>query len=87
MGSILMQYRIKIQKSALKFIIKQPKPQQERLLKAIYQLPDRGDIKMLSGCSGVFRLRVGDYRVIYTVDHDVLLVDVVDVGNCGDMYK
>ena len=82
-----MRYEIKIQKSALKFIAKQPKAQKERLLKSIYQLPDAGDIKSLTGYSGVFRLRVGDYRVIYTVDHDILLVDVIDAGNRGDIYK
>ena len=82
-----MQYEIKIQKSALNFIAKQPKVQKERLLKAICQLPDIGDIKALTGYSGVYRLRVCDYRVIYTVDHDILLVDVIDAGNRGDIYK
>jgi len=37
--------RIEIDKPAMKFLVKQPKPQQERLLRAIYRLPDEGDIK------------------------------------------
>lgn len=82
-----MQYRIEIDKRAVKFIAKQPKPQRERLLRAIYRLPFMGDIKAMQGYAGFYRLRVGDYRVIYTVNDDVLLVRVIEVGNRGDVYK
>ncbi len=82
-----MQYRIEIDKRAVKFISKQPKPQQLRLFKAIYKLPFVGDIKAMKGYDGFFRLRVGDYRVIYSVNNDILLVQVVEVGNRGDVYK
>lgn len=82
-----MQYRIEIDKRAVKFIAKQPKPQRERLFRAIYRLPFMGDIKAMQGYAGFYRLRVGDYRVIYTVNDDVLLVRVIEVGNRGDVYK
>lgn len=82
-----MKYRIEIDKRAVKFISKQPKPQRERILKAIYNLPDIGDIKAMQGYRGFYRLRVGDYRVIYTIIEDVLLIRVVEVGNRGDVYK
>lgn len=82
-----MQYRIEIDKRAVKFISKQPKPQRERLLRAIYKLPETGDIKQMQGYINYYRLRVGDYRVIYTVNNDVLLVRVVEIGNRGDIYK
>jgi mRNA interferase RelE/StbE len=35
----------------------------------------------LQGLRGAFRVRVGDYRVIYTVDGGRLLVVVVDIGH------
>ena len=82
-----MQYRIEIDKRAVKFISKQPKPQRERLLRAIYKLPETGDIKQMQGYINYYRLRVGDYREIYTVNNDVLLVRVVEIGNRGDIYK
>ncbi len=82
-----MQYRIEIDKRAIKFISKQPQPQQLRLFKAIYRLPFIGDIKAMKGHTGFYRLRVGDYRVIYTVNNDVLLVQVIEIGNRGDIYK
>ena len=44
-------------------------------------------IKALSGTDNAYRLRVGDYRVIYEVYHDILLVSVVNIGNRGQIYK
>lgn len=82
-----MQYKIQIDKNAVKFISKQPKNQQERIFKAIYKLPFQGDIKALQGYNGYYRLRVGNYRIIYTVDNNVLIVQVVAIGNRGQIYK
>lgn len=82
-----MQYKIEIDKRAVKFISKQPKPQRERILKAIYQLPNAGDIKALQAHEGYYRLRVGDYRIIYTVDNGELIVYVIDAGNRGQIYN
>ena len=80
-----MKYRIEIKKKAQKFIKAQPSNKQERLLKAICKLPE-GDIKPLTGYENVFRLRVGDYRVIYELRNDILLITVVNVGNRGQVY-
>ena len=82
-----MPYEIKFEKKAFKFINKQPPKQKERILRAIYQLPDRGDIKAMAGSANYYRLRVGDYRVIYILDNGILLITVVDVGNRGDVYN
>ncbi|MDO4892473.1 MAG: type II toxin-antitoxin system RelE/ParE family toxin [Eubacteriales bacterium] len=80
-----MKYRIEINKKAQKFIKSQPRNQQERLLAAIYKLPE-GDVKALAGLKDVYRLRVGDYRVIYEIRNDILLITVVNVGNRGQVY-
>ncbi len=84
-----MNYRIEIEKPAEKFIMKLSKPEKERVLRAIHGLPENGDIKKLRGSKikDLFRLRVGDYRVIYSVEHDCLIVHVIDAGNRGDIYK
>lgn len=82
-----MSYVFQIERKALKFIQKQPLDQQRRIYAAIYKLPGIGDRKELQGHKGVFRLRVGHYRIIYTVDHGELLVYVVDADNRGDIYK
>ena len=84
-----MSYEIQIDRKALKFINKQPQEQKRRILSAIWKLPDIGDIKPLQGKDneGLLRLRVGDYRVIYSVDNGRLTVYVVDAGNRGQIYN
>ena len=84
-----MKYTILIEKFAEKFIVKLPRPEKERVLKAIYQLPEGNDIRELKGKKnkGLFRLRVGDYRIIYTIDNGKLIIHVIDAGNRGDIYK
>lgn len=82
-----MKYRIQIDKPALKFLHKQPQSQRERLLRAIQGLPDNGDIKPMGGHENLYRLRVGTFRVLYTIIGDLLIVRVLDIGNRGDVYK
>ena len=82
-----MKYSIVIEKPAAKFIARQPKEQQVRLLKAIYALPDSEDIKPMQKTEGLFRLRVGTYRIIYTIRNEILTVRVLNAGNRGDVYK
>lgn len=52
------KYQITISKKALKFISKQDKEQQIRIMKAINQLPDSGDIKKMQSYNELYRLRV-----------------------------
>lgn len=80
-------YRIVVMKPAKKFIDKLPLNEKRRIAEAIQKLPDSGDIKKLEGTSGKYRLRVGSYRIIYTVDHGQLIVCIVDAGNQGQVYN
>lgn len=80
-------YRIVIEKRARRFLEHLPRQDQQRIVTALEKLPDAGDIKALREHTGMFRLRVGEYRVIYTVDHGRLVVCVVDLGNRGQIYN
>lgn len=80
-------YKFLIMKPAKKFIDKLPENDKRRIVSAIEALPDSGDIKKLQGKSGYFRLRVGSYRIIYTVDQGKLIVYIVDAGNRGQIYN
>ncbi len=82
-----MSYKIVIEKPAIKFLQKQPVAQRERLLLAIQGLPDVGDIKSMSGHENLYRLRVGTYRVIYSIEGMLLIIRVLTIGNRGDVYK
>jgi len=79
-------YKIEVSKKASKFILSQPKNQKERLLKAIYKLPE-GEISPLKGYEPMQRIRVGDYRIIFEIDENQSLIRVLVIGNRGDIYK
>ena len=80
-------YRIVLKKKAKKFIDHLPMNEKRRVVAAIEKLPEGEDIKRMKGHEGLFRLRVGSYRVIYTVDHGELVVCVIDAGNRGQIYN
>lgn len=79
-------YKIVIEKSAQKFLDKQEKDKRLCLYRAIYKLPNGTDIKKLKG-SNLYRLRVGDCRVLYTIDDTIKLIDIENIDNRGDVYK
>lgn len=80
-------YQVIVKKKAKKFIDKLPIDDKRRIVSAIERLPDGEDIKRLKGHDGLLRLRVGEYRIIYTIDNGKLIIYIVDVGNRGDIYK
>ena len=77
-------YQITYSKKATKFLLKQDKPTQKRIISAIEQLPLNGDIKKLQGTSG-YRLRVGNFRVLFDVNG--FIIDIIEIGNRGQIYK
>ena len=68
-----LKYRIIVKKKAKKFIDKLPVNERKRIAYAIEQLPDGEDIKKIKGHDELLRLRVGDYRIIYSVDNGKLI--------------
>lgn len=79
-------YDINLEKNVEKFIRKQSKEMQKRILIAINKLPE-GDVKKLKGFGNYYRLRVGDIRVIFQKDGDRLKILVIDIGNRGQIYN
>lgn len=86
MGACVV-YCFIIKKPAKKFIDGLPMNERRRIVDAIERLPDSGDIKRLQGRDDLFRLRVGPYRVLYTVDNGEFVIYVVDAGSKGQIYN
>lgn len=80
-------YKIIVRKKAKKFVDKLPKNERKRIYNAISNLPNGEDIKKLKGHSDLLRLRIGNYRIIYTIDNGELIIFVIDVDNRGEIYK
>ena len=57
-----------------------------RRVKALANDPRPPGCKKLAVSENLWRIRVGDYRVIYTIDDDAKLVDVVVVRHRSDAY-
>ena len=45
------------------------------------------DIKKLAGTTALYRLRVGNYRVIYQIAQRIITIYIVAVGHRKDIYK
>ncbi len=85
-----MAYRVEIKRSAVKEIAALPKREQRRVVSAIAALADdpRPDgVRKLVGSENAYRVRVGDYGIVYQIFDDVLSVHVVRVGHRRDVYR
>ncbi len=82
-------FSITIKESAKKALSKIAKPERARILTAIDRLAQEPEIgKLLQGdFSGLRRVRVGDYRVVYQVDRGALLILVVRIGHRREIYR
>ncbi|MGH8960708.1 MAG: type II toxin-antitoxin system RelE family toxin [Jatrophihabitantaceae bacterium] len=81
-------YRIELRPAAVRALRKLDPQVRSRLQGAIALLaqdPRPPGARALQGRPGL-RVRVGDYRIIYTVEDDVLLVVVVRLGHRRDIY-
>lgn len=74
---------VKYSKQAVKFLKKQDVSTRKRIVNAIEMLPS-GDVKKLQGTDG-YRLRVGDYRVIFDRNGDIISIEKIE--NRGQVYK
>ncbi|WP_405819526.1 type II toxin-antitoxin system RelE/ParE family toxin [Streptomyces sp. NBC_01390] len=90
-----MGYATRFTAHAQRDMFKIPRPDALRILHRLADLQkamDAGDttpfdVKALQGHDARWRLRVGDYRVIYTVEDGQLIVWVLSVGNRRDVYR
>lgn len=84
-----MKYEVRIVRIAEREMAKLPREIHARLGKRILSLEDsprpRG-AKKLSGREE-YRLRVGNYRVLYTIDDRTCVVTVLAVGHRGEVYQ
>ncbi len=85
-----MKYTVELKKSAAKMLRKLPKSAQKRIITRLSEiensLPPIEETK-LQGNNPFHRIRVGDYRIIYEIQDDILVVLVIKIGHRKDIYK
>ena len=85
-----LDYKLTYHKDALKFLAKQEMSVQQRMAKGLTGLltiPPRGDIKLIKGRHGLYRLRIGTYRILFEIDHTENIVYIQAIDSRGGIYK
>ena len=76
--------KIEYSKKTVKYINSVDKPTKKRLREAMEKIP-LGDIKRLQGIENGYRLRVGDLRVLFSIEDNIVYVD--NIVSRGQAYK
>jgi mRNA interferase RelE/StbE len=82
-------YEIKVRGRARKQILRIPPPHFQRIkeqIAALAQNPRPAGAKKLVGETG-YRIRIGDYRVLYEIDDDMRRITIYRVGHRRDVYR
>jgi mRNA interferase RelE/StbE len=86
----MSQYQIEIKKTAKKELAQLPRLIAEKIAAAIKTLADnpRPDgCKKLKGAESVYRIRINDYRVVYSIVDQYLIIQVIKIGHRKDVYQ
>lgn len=85
----MASYKIVVKKSVAKDLKNIPKTDVQRILSAIEQLADNPRPPQSKKISGQerFRIRQGNYRILYTIEDTQLIVCVVKVGNRRGVFR
>ena len=85
-----MTYAVEIKRSARKTLLALPHQVRQRIRTAIDELgsePRPDGSRKLVGSDNLYRRRVGDYRIIYEVHDDRLVVLVIKLGHRREVYR
>ena len=82
-------YKILIEKQVQKRLEKIPEPDYTRIKNAINALakdPRPNNCKKLKGRTG-YRIRQGNYRIVYEINDSILSIFILDAGDRKDIYE
>jgi mRNA interferase RelE/StbE len=86
----MASYRLEITASAEKQLAKLPKADRVRVARKIVELaavPRPRGCRQLRGQEDVYRIRVGVYRVIYSIEERLIVVLILKIGHRKDAYR
>jgi len=86
----MASYQVELTRSAEKDLRRIDRSQTGALysaLECLEQEPRPHGIKKLSGADRTYRIRIGDYRVVYEIEDDVIVVLVIRIAHRKDVYR
>ena len=74
-------------RTSIKYLQKLERDVVRKIIEAIEKLPHEGDVNKLKGkrIKNIFRLRIGKFRVIYSLEKEV--IKIIKIDTRGDVYK
>ncbi|MBW4695535.1 MAG: type II toxin-antitoxin system RelE/ParE family toxin [Lyngbya sp. HA4199-MV5] len=85
-----MTYRVEFTRAAIKQLDALPQNVQNRIQAKLATLatnPRPSGVVKMQGETDIYRIRIGDYRALYTVQDDVLIVLVLKIGHRREVYR
>ena len=85
-----MAYEVQFKPAALRSLQKLPHDVQRRLSKAIDALaknPRPHGVEKISGMQKAYRIRSGDYRVVYEIHDEIIVVYILKIGHRREIYR
>lgn len=87
-----MNYKIELSKRSYKYLEKLDKRSKQRISNYLLLLTDNPrnpelNIKKIQGESSMYRLRVGGFRILYTIEDNILIITIIKIGPRGDVYN
>ena len=86
----MSRYTVEISRRAIRSMAALPRKEEQRVRAAIELLADEPrppNCVALTGGQSVYRVRVGDYRIVYKVIDARLMILVIRVGHRRDVYR
>lgn len=85
-----MNYRIEFLSSADREFLALPKPVRLRIgsrIDALAGNPRPAGCTKLSGYKNLWRIRAGDYRMLYTIDDPAMVISITKIAHRRDVYR
>jgi mRNA interferase RelE/StbE len=85
----MARFEVRLKRSVVKDLLRFPKADNRRIAARIESLADEPrphGCEKLAG-SSAYRVRQGDYRIVYTIDDDTIVIEIVRVGHRRELYR
>lgn len=86
----MTSFKVEWKKSAVKELRSFDKPVIQKIIAAVDKLsenPFEEGVKKLVGSNQTYRKRVGDYRIIFEIVFNRLIIEIIKVGHRKDIYR
>ena len=86
-----MTYKVELKPQVVKYLKNLPVHDKEKIIERLKLVSENprceGVIKLEGKDPGQYRIRQGDYRIVYSIHDQVLIVEVIEINHRKDVYR